>query len=206
MKTKKNKKILIEETISNLLDEKVCVIPTDTYFALSVIADSEHAVSKLFTIKKRDANKPIPLLISSLKNIENFCNINNELLHKLSNYFWPGPLTIVLPLTGTLPKSLNNDTGYIGVRVPNHKFTLELIKKLNKPLTGTSANISGSPPSKDVNVIKALFQNQVERIIDIKCGSEELSSTVIKIDNNEELTVLREGPISANDIFKVINK
>ena len=73
-------------------------------------------------------------------------------------------------------------------------------------LTGTSANISGSPPSKDVNVIKALFQNQVERIIDIKCGSEELSSTVIKIDNNGELTVLREGPISANDIFKVINK
>ena len=119
---------------------------------------------------------------------------------------WPGPLTIVLPLTGTLPKSLNNDTGYIGVRVPNHKFTLELIKKLNKPLTGTSANISGSPPSKDVNVIKALFQNEVERIIDIKCGSEELSSTVIKIDNNGELTVLREGPISADDIFKVINK
>ena len=206
MKTKKNKKILIEETISDLLDEKVCIIPTDTYFALSVIADSEFAISKLFSIKNRDTGKPIPLLISSLKNIENFCNINNELLHKLSDCFWPVPLTIVLPLTGTLPKSLNNDSGYIGVRVPNHMFTLELIKKLNKPLTGTSANISGSPPSKDVNVIKALFQNQVARIIDIKCGTEELSSTVIKIDNNGELTVLREGPISADDIFKVINK
>ena len=206
MKTKKNKKILLEETISDLLDEKVCIIPTDTYFALSVIADSEFAISKLFSIKNRDTGKPIPLLISSLKNIENFCNINNELLHKLSDCFWPVPLTIVLPLTGTLPKSLNNDSGYIGVRVPNHMFTLELIKKLNKPLTGTSANISGSPPSKDVNVIKALFQNEVERIIDIKCGTEELSSTVIKIDNNEELTVLREGPISADDIFKVINK
>ncbi|MBI63594.1 MAG: threonylcarbamoyl-AMP synthase [Chloroflexi bacterium] len=206
MKTKKNKKILIAETISDLLDEKVCIIPTDTYFALSVIADSEHAISKLFSIKKRDADKPIPLLISSLNNIENFCNIHNEILNKLSNYFWPGPLTIVLPLTGTLPNSLNNNSGFIGVRVPNHMFTLELIKKLNKPLTGTSANISGFPPSKDINVIKTLFQNDVERIIDIKCGAEELSSTVIKIDNNEELTVLREGPISADDIFKVINK
>jgi len=123
----------------------------------------------------------------------------------VSNHFWPGPLTIVLPLTGTLPKILNNDSGFIGVRVPNHTFTLELLKKLNKPLTGTSANISGSPPSKDVNVIKTLFQNDVERIIDIKCGAEELSSTVIKIDNNEGLTVLREGPISKDEIFKVVN-
>jgi len=205
LKTEKNINILIEETISDLLDEKVCIIPTDTYFALSVIADNEHAISKLFSIKNRDADKPIPLLISSLKNIENFCNIHNELLHKVSNHFWPGPLTIVLPLTGTLPKILNNDSGFIGVRVPNHTFTLELLKKLNKPLTGTSANISGSPPSKDVNVIKTLFQNDVERIIDIKCGAEELSSTVIKIDNNEELTVLREGPISKDEIFKVVN-
>ena len=206
MKTKKNKNILIEDTISDLLDEKVCIIPTDTYFALSVIADSERAISKLFSIKNRDGDKPIPLLISSLKNIENFCNIHNSLLQKVSNHFWPGPLTIVLPLTGTLPKILNNDSGFIGVRVPNHMFTLELIKKLNKPLTGTSANISGSLPSKDVNVIKNLFQNDVERIIDIECGAEELSSTVIKIDNNEELTVLREGPISKDDIFKVVNK
>ena len=206
MKTKKNINILIEETISDLLDEKVCIIPTDTYFALSVIADNEHAISKLFSIKNRDGDKPIPLLISSLKNIKNFCNIHNSLLQKVSNHFWPGPLTIVLPLTGTLPKILNNDSGFIGVRVPNHMFTLELIKKLNKPLTGTSANISGSLPSKDVNVIKNLFQNDVERIIDIKCGVEELSSTVIKIDNNEELTVLREGPISKDDIFKVVNK
>ena len=205
MKTKKNKNILIEDTISDLLDEKVCIIPTDTYFALSVIADSERAISKLFSIKNRDGDKPIPLLISSLKNIENFCNIHNSLLQKVSNHFWPGPLTIVLPLTGTLPKILNNDSGFIGVRVPNHTFTLELLKKLNKPLTGTSANISGSLPSKDVNVIKNLFQNDVERIIDIKCGVEELSSTVIKIDNNEGLTVLREGPISKDEIFKVVN-
>jgi len=205
LKTKKNKNILIEDTISDLLDEKVCIIPTDTYFALSVIADSERAISKLFSIKNRDGDKPIPLLISSLKNIENFCNIHNSLLQKVSNHFWPGPLTIVLPLTGTLPKILNNDSGFIGVRVPIHTFTLELLKKLNKPLTGTSANISGSPPSKDVNVIKTLFQNDVERIIDIKCGAEELSSTVIKIDNNEGLTVLREGPISKDEIFKVVN-
>ena len=90
---------------------------------------------------------------------------------------------------------------YEGIKAKKFEKAINLIVDLKEKSSFQEYKLQS-----DVSRIKALFQNQVERIIDIKCGSEELSSTVIKIDNNEELTVLREGPISGDDIFKVINK
>ena len=206
MKTEKNKNILIDEIVSELSNGGVCILPTDTYYSLSVVADKPSAINNLFEIKERDLSKPVPILISSLLDIEKYCDISYEPLQKLANSFWPGPLTIVLPLINDFPKEINNGSGFLGVRVPDHSFTQKIIESLGKPITGTSANISNVAPTKDINEIKQTFNNKVSIIADIDCGPENLSSTVIKIDNNKSgIDILREGPVSLEKIKKVIN-
>ena len=206
MKTEKNKNILIEEIVSELSNGGVCILPTDTYYSLSVIADKPSAISNLFEIKERDLSKPVPILISSLLDVEKYCDISSEPLQKLAQSFWPGPLTIVLPLINEFPKEINNGSGFLGVRVPNHSFTQKVIESLGKPITGTSANISNVAPTKDLNEIKDTFSKKVSIIAEVDCGPENLSSTVIKIDNNKSgIDILREGPISLEKIKKVIN-
>ena len=206
MKTEKNKNILIEEIVSELSNGGVCILPTDTYYSLSVIADKPSAISNLFEIKERDLSKPVPILISSLLDVEKYCDISSEPLQKLAKNFWPGPLTIVLPLINEFPKEINNGSGFLGVRVPNHSFTQKVIESLGKPITGTSANISNVAPTKDLNEIKDTFSKKVSIIAEVDCGPENLSSTVIKIDNNKSgIDILREGPISLEKIKKVIN-
>ena len=206
MKTEKNKNILIDEIVSELSNGGVCILPTDTYYSLSVIADKPSAISNLFEIKGRDLSKPVPILISSLLDVEKYCDISSEPLQKLAQSFWPGPLTIVLPLINEFPKEINNGSGFLGVRVPNHSFTQKVIESLGKPITGTSANISNVAPTKDLNEIKDTFSKKVSIIAEVDCGPENLSSTVIKIDNNKSgIDILREGPISLEKIKKVIN-
>ena len=206
MKTEKNKNILIDEIVSELSNGGVCILPTDTYYSLSVVADKPSAINNLFEIKERDLSKPVPILISSLLDIEKYCDISYEPLQKLANSFWPGPLTIVLPLINDFPKEINNGSGFLGVRVPDHSFTQKIIESLGKPITGTSANISNVAPTKDINEIKQTFNKKVSIIADIDCGPENLSSTVIKIDNNKSgIDILREGPVSLEKIKKVIN-
>jgi len=206
LKTEKNKNILIDEIVSELSKGGVCILPTDTYYSLSVIADKPSAISNLFEIKERDLSKPVPILISSLLDVEKYCDISSEPLQKLAKSFWPGPLTIVLPLINEFPKEINNGSGFLGVRVPNHSFTQKVIESLGKPITGTSANISNVAPTKDLNEIKDTFSKKVSIIAEVDCGPENLSSTVIKIDNNKSgIDILREGPISLEKIKKVIN-
>jgi L-threonylcarbamoyladenylate synthase len=144
-------------------------------------------------------------LVSALRDIEKFCDISSLKLEKLSNFFWPGPLTIVLPVNNLLPKELNNASGFIGVRVPNHSFTRKVINKLGKPITGTSANISNIPPTKNIKEIISTFSKTVSTIVEIDCGKENLSSTVIKIDKNESIDILREGPITMDKIKSIIS-
>ena len=197
---------LIDEIVSELSNGGVCILPTDTYYSLSVIADKPSAISNLFEIKERDLSKPVPILISSLLDVEKYCDISSEPLQKLAQSFWPGPLTIVLPLINEFPKEINNGSGFLGVRVPNHSFTQKVIESLGKPITGTSANISNVAPTKDLNEIKDTFSKKVSIIAEVDCGPENLSSTVIKIDNNKSgIDILREGPISLETIKIVIN-
>ena len=202
MKSKQNRKIFLENAINCLNQNNPCVLPTDTYYALSVKASSSIAVKNLFMIKKRDLTKPVPILISKLSDISEYCDVSSKILRKITEKFWPGPLTIVLPLIGDIPEEINNNSGFLGVRVPDHSFAVDLINLLGEPITGTSANISNIPPTKNLNEIKNSFKASICTYVDIPCGKETLSSTVIKIDNDNEIVILREGPITLGQIEK----
>ena len=181
MKTEKNKNILIDEIVAELSNGGVCILPTDTYYSLSVVADKPYAINNLFEIKERDLSKPVPILISSLLDIEKYCDISYEPLQKLANSFWPGPLTIVLPLINDFPKEINNGSGFLGVRVPDHSFTQKIIESLGKPITGTSANISNQATPSSAAEALQIFPEPEVALYDFENGSAKKPSSIIDL-------------------------
>jgi len=188
-------KIELKEAMTELKSGKIIIIPTDTFYGLACDATNFWIVKDLFKIKERDINKPVPVLIADPKDLYKF-NASSSTIDKLISKFWPGPLTLILKTDYDFPEGTVKDNGWVGFRIPNLKFTRDLIRMFNRPLTGTSANISNFPETKDLDVLKNnLKDKNIGKFVDINCGSEDLPSTVLKIDKNK-VKIIREGPIS----------
>ncbi len=137
---------------------KVLVCPTDTVYGLISDATNKAAVKKLFQIKKRKMNKPLPIFVKDIKMAKKLAHINKE-QEKFLKKVWPGKVTVVLKRKNHYQLyRINQKT--IGLRIPKHKLISWLLKKTNKPLTGTSANISGKPASTKINEVLRQFKNK----------------------------------------------
>ena len=189
---------------SKLLNEgQIIAIPTDTYYGLACDPFNFESLNKLFKLKERDIRKPLPLLIASKEDLLNF-GIDYSNFENLLDAFWPGPITIVMKTEHKFYSGMIENDGYVGFRVPNLEFVRDLIKFSGIPITGTSANISGQPETKDINVLEdSLDLNIVKMIININCGREQSASTVIKLSDGR-VEMLREGPIKSNQIKEIL--
>ncbi|MEC7880679.1 MAG: L-threonylcarbamoyladenylate synthase [Chloroflexota bacterium] len=188
-------KIELEEAASELNLGKIITIPTDTFYGLACDATNLKTVKSLFKIKERELNKPVPVLIADIKDLYKFISPSNT-VDKLISKFWPGPLTLILETDFDFPEGTVKDNGWVGFRIPDLKFTRDLIRIIGKPLTGTSANISNFPETKDLDVLKSnLKEKNIGKFVNINCGSENMPSTVLKIDMNK-IKIIREGPIT----------
>ena len=141
----KNFKKTINKAIESIKKGEVIVCPTDTVYGLIADATNEKAVEKVFKIKQRPKEKPIPIFVKDLKRAKRLVEIDKE-REKILKKIWPGKVTVVLKkrekieVVGVAKKT-------IALRIPNYKLVNILLSKLNRPLTGTSANISGKPAS-----------------------------------------------------------
>ena len=189
---------------SKLLNEgQIIAIPTDTYYGLACDPFNFESLNKLFKLKERDIRKPLPLLIASKEDLLNF-GIDYSDFENLLDAFWPGPITIVMKTEHKFYNGMIENDGYVGFRVPNLEFVRDLIKFSGIPITGTSANISGQPETKDINVLEdSLDLNIVKMIININCGREQSASTVIKLSDGR-VEMLRKGPIKSNQIKEIL--
>jgi L-threonylcarbamoyladenylate synthase len=155
----------------------ILVCPTDTVYGLICDAGNRKAVKKLFDIKRREKNKPLPLFIKDMKMAKGIARINREQESFLKKV-WPGKLTAVLK---------SKKGGTVGLRIPDYKFINRLLLETGKPLTGTSANISGIPGSTKIKEVVSQFQgmkNRPDLIIDAGNLKKSQASTVV------DLTVL----------------
>ena len=185
---------LFKKSLSLILQNKPIIIPTDTVYGLVCRYDSRSAVEEIYKLKKRDRKKPLILLGYNWRALQKFVRISS-LDHKtcqgmslLRKEQWPGPLTIILPASRSVPKFLNKGFKTIGIRVPNNKFLLKLLKHCpHKVLASTSANISGETDHKPQ---KELIK-KVKLFVKAKRGEMSLKpSRVIEI-KNRSLKVLR---------------
>jgi L-threonylcarbamoyladenylate synthase len=193
----------IEQAIKILKAGGVVVYPTDTAYGLAVDATNVKAVEKLYAVKGRDFNKPVHVIYPDTKWLQKIVELNIQAL-RLMDKFLPGPLTIVSPLKakGESWKKLSAGTKTMGTRLPNHQIALELVKKFGKPITTTSANVSGMPPCYSTAEARLQFEN-VEKKPDFYLEGGKLRklmpSTVVSLIDGH-VKIIRPGPITEKQI------
>jgi L-threonylcarbamoyladenylate synthase len=171
------------------------VYPTDTVYGLGCDPLNEEAVSRLFAAKGRGA-KAVPVLCSSPEKAEELVELSGRAI-ELARAHWPGPLTIVAPLSRRVPAQLVQGSNTLGVRVPDHPLCLELILSCGGWLTGTSANLSGNPSSRSAPEVQKQLGDSVNLILDggVLRGEE---STVVRVVG-DTVTILRTGQIGVGN-------
>jgi len=187
-------KLGIKEAAEAVRRGAVIVYPTDTVYGIGCDPYNVKAVQRIIEIKMRE-QKPFPVLCSSLENALKLVKLNQKSL-ELAQKFWPGPLTIVGEIIDQkLPKVLTFSSKMLGVRVPNHEFTLQLIELSGGFLVGTSANKGGLKSPTRAEEVKSVLPSDYDILLDGGETPLKVESTVIETDN-DEVKLRREKAIS----------
>jgi L-threonylcarbamoyladenylate synthase len=177
--------------------------PTDTVYGLAVDPFNSQAIKRIYAIKERSMEKAIPILIGDLQQLERLVSEINEFAKILAQNFWPGPLTMILQKAPILPEALSLYPT-IGVRMPNHEFAINLMRRTG-PLATTSANISGDAnPRTGLDVLSQLG-GRIDLLLDGGETPGAIPSTVVDI-SSEPIRLLREGPISRTDLSVLLGE
>ena len=179
---------------------KVIIFPTDTVYGIgSDIFDLE-GIERIYKIKNRSKDKPLACLCADIKQIEDIAYLSED-ARKLINLFLPGPLTIILKSKPIVLDKIGYKT--IGVRIPNNKIALDILKE-HGPMLTTSVNESGDVPLNEYDDIKANYNHLVDYIYNTNTKSSNISSTVVDLTDNR-LRILRIGEIPLSSIEKALN-
>ncbi len=187
----------IKKAVEIINQGGVIIFPTDTVYGIGCNPYNKKSVEKIYDIKSRNISKPFPILAYS-KEIAEKIAFFDEYSKKIVEQFWPGPLTIILKLTDENLKKSLNVVDKIAIRVPNHKCTLDILKKCNF-LVGTSANISGQLSSTNPDECLKNMQNY-DIFVDGGMITSKAESTIIEIEN-KKIKIIRKGSISKEEIF-----
>ena len=189
--------VTLDALISGAKNGQLVSFPTDTVPALAVKPEN---AALIFAAKGRSQDKPLILMAASSTQLWDYVTGTQEELEiwqQVISSHWPGALTLVLPASERLPKSMNpNDPTSIGIRVPNNTIALEILSQTG-PLATTSANLSGQPPLMTIAEIDKQFKD-VLTLANTKLEQEiyatGVPSTVVKWTGNN-WQILRQGVI-----------
>jgi len=191
----------LEAAALALQQGKQVAFPTETVYGLGADATSSSAVKGIFNAKGRPSDNPLIVHISDKQQLNGLVESYDGLAEQLMEQFWPGPLTIVLPVKeGVLSSYVTAGLTTVGVRMPNHPLALELIKQANCPIAAPSANRSGRPSPTLAEHVYVDLANQIAGIVDGGATGVGLESTVVEIDGQSTIRVLRPGGITEDDL------
>ena len=193
----------IDTIALELKNGKVIAFPTDTVYGVSVIYDDLAALENLKRAKGRPETKPIPTMVASLEQIRKIAVVDDRAL-KVIKSFMPGAITIILPKKDELSDYITNGKKTIAIRIPNDDFILKLIDKCDRPLLVSSANLSGGDNSFTTNDVLAQLDGRIDGVVEGTAGGK-LASTIVDL-TDDNITILREGPISYEEIVKTLEK
>lgn len=199
----------VEKIVNVLKEKKAIVCPTDTVYGIIADATNEEAVKKAFGIKKRPLTKAMPVFVKDIKMAKRLAFIGRRKADFLKK-IWPGKVTVVLKAKSNsgLVNFLFGDKNTVGLRIPNYKLVNDILKKINKPLIGTSANISGKPALTKIKEVKKSFENKKEQpdlIISAGNLPNGLPSTVLNL-SRKRIKILRKGDYLKTKKYKFFEK
>lgn len=194
---------LIARAVEVIRGGGVVCFPTRCLYGLGADAFNPAAVERVFEIKQRPPGLPLLVLISRPEQIEELAAKVTPAARLLMERFWPGRLTLVLDARPEVPPRLTAGTGKIGVRLAAHPVARALVEAFGRPLTGTSANLSGGGGCRRIAELDPWITGQVQLILDAGDSKGGVGSTVVDV-TGESPTMIREGEVSRPEILAVL--
>ena len=193
----------LEPAASIIRNGGLVVFPTETVYGLGGDATNPEAAKKIYAAKGRPSDNPLIIHLSTPEEAEGYA-YTNEVYYKLAARFMPGPLTLILKAKSSIPKETRGGLDTVAVRCPENLIARELISLSGIPIAAPSANISGRPsPTKAAHVIEDMM-GRVDMIIDGGECDFGLESTILKIEDDGGVILLRPGKITADDILPFV--
>jgi len=181
---------LIQKAVAILRDGGIIAYPTDTFYGIGCDITQKKSVEKIYQMKQRTKAKPFSFICSDLKNISYYAKVSNY-AYKTMKRLLPGPYTFILEGSRPLPKIMVSKRKTAGIRVPDHRICLELVRELGNPIISTTATSPDKTVLDDPSFIAEHYRQQVEAVIDGGPVPSRPSSVISLI--NDEPEIIREG-------------
>ena len=199
-------KSVVDDARRILMSCGTVIMPTDSVYGIGCAAFAHNeAKANIFKIKKRPATQTLPWLISDIDDIDKWADGVPEWALELARRWWPGALTLVVKASENVDSEFTLDDGSIALRVPNCNLVRDIIREVGCPLATTSANTHGCPAANTSSDLEDEIVSKADLTImsgDTICHD---ASTIVKcIDDSP--SIIREGAISASDIWEVIDE
>ncbi len=191
---------IIDRAVNIIRRGGIVAFPTETSYGLAVDYENEKALEKLYRIKQRSHEKALLVLVESREQLFQLVTFVPDEYRILMDRFWPGPLTLIFPARNELSTVLTGGSGTIGVRISPHPLATRLVNSYGKPLTATSANLSGKSPAKSAGEIRKIFKERVDFILEEDTDLPGNCSTIVGIQNRK-LKILRNGVLDLTQMI-----
>lgn len=191
---KADRRALVRQAADLLRRGELCVLPTETVYGIAVLPSHAAAVARARSLKGRPPQQEFTFHLAARNDAERLADVSDPRAVRLLDRYWPGPLTVVAP-------AANGQKGTVGLRVPAHDFTREVIAACGEPLWLSSCNRTGEPPLVDAAAIERAFGEELALVVDDGPSPLGTASTIVRC-TGPALEVLREGILSANEVLQ----
>lgn len=182
---------------------QVVAIPTDALYALVADPFDLRAVRQVYHAKGRENHRPLPIFVRDTLMVEELVREVTPRFHVLARRFWPGPLTIIMTASPTLPLRATGNTGRLAVRQSKSRLVDELLTRLDQPLIATSANLSGRPTCTSGIEVFGVMDGRVDLVLD---GGPSIGIGATTLDITEvDWRLIREGAIPRVEIAECLD-
>jgi L-threonylcarbamoyladenylate synthase len=189
----------IQEAAKWILNGGLVALPTDTLYGLGADPFAASAVARVFAVKGRSAERALPLIAAETLQVTEHLSRLSDTAQQLVHRFWPGPLTLLVPAPVALARDVTGGTGKVGVRVPADAVARAICAEVGRPITATSANVSGEPATSDPDQVERSLGDRLDLLIDTGRTHGGAPSTIVDVTGVEPVLV-RAGAISWDDI------
>jgi L-threonylcarbamoyladenylate synthase len=186
-----------------LLRGKLVAFPTETVYGLGADARNPEAVQAIFETKERPADNPLIAHVAALRDVEEIASIEHPETRRLMEHFWPGPLTVILPVPRGHRPAASRGLDTLAVRMPDHPLALALIRRCGFAIAAPSANRSGRPSPTTAQHVYDDLQGRIPLILDGGPCRVGIESTVLDLSTTTA-RILRPGQVRAEEIAKVL--
>lgn len=197
--------ILIEEARRTLEAGGIIVLPTDTIPGIGCRVNDIDAVRKVFELKERPQNLPIPVILSETEQIEGYCDDPPSLFYVLADRYWPGALTIVIPTNGRIDRQVGGGLDTLGFRVPDNSLVRGIVKTIGCPLALTSANPHHVTPSALHPELLSWWNHKIDLIILGRSTAPRPASAVVDLCSDSP-RILREGILDSEELREILSQ